>query len=549
MGVKAIRTLVLLLFGLVSAFAQRPVINAGGVVNAASFAGASQPASAIVRGAIASIFGQNLAPEIRQAEMLPLPRSLAGTSVTVEGIAAPLFYVSPTQINFQVPSELPDLPVSRELTDLTDLDVVWSQPVRVVVTTAAGVSEPVVVGLAQDAAGIFTQEARGCGHGAVLNVLPDGSRRLNSPTESIPPGGFVSIFATGLGPVIFPPDDGEAASSERLSHTQSGVAVYLGPPGFARLAFPVTYSGRAPGLVGVDQIDVRIPDDAPEGCAVPLTVGGLTRWSQPVTVSIRRGGGQCQDAQLARFGSLRWHRIVASEPQSSVSTTQETFTASFAEAPANQVIPLSASEEVRPKPGPRCPGTGLRTLRVGTISLEGVPSGPITVSPSTSLGEVTYTATLPSNSIKRGTVRVLAAGGPEVGSFQASLQIPPPIEITTALPPGTVIPQTQSFRVTWTGGSPDALVRVRLASYPTPITESAIECSAPASSGACTVELIRPFPDGPAVLPVIPSDDVRVTVIVGPGAGRVQTFSAPGFTREGTHEWSYEYRFTGLKIR
>jgi hypothetical protein len=417
------------------------------------------------------------------------------------------------------------------------------------VTTPAGASEPIAVGLARDAAGIFTQGARGCGQGAVLNVLPDGSWILNSPNQSASPGSFVSIFATGLGPVVFPPADGEPASSERLSHTQSGVAVYLGPPGFARLAFPVTYSGRAPELVGVDQINVHIPDDAVEGCAVPLTLVGLTRSSQPVTLSIRRGGGQCQDAQLARFGSLRWHRIVATGPQSSASATQETFTASFAEAPANQVIPLSGSEEVRPRPGSRCPGTGLRTLRVGTISLEGVPSGPITVSASTSLGEVVYTATLPANSVRAGTVRVLAEGGPEVGAFQASLQIPPPIEITTPLPPGTVIPQTQPFRVTWTGGSPDGLVRVRLASYPTPITESSTGCSAAASSGACTVELIRPFPDRPAVLPVIPSDDVRVTVIVGPGAGRVQTFSAPGFTREGTHEWRYEYRFTGLRIQ
>lgn len=528
-----------LLFVAVSAMAQRPVINEGGVVNAASYAGSDQPASAITRGGIASIFGRNLASESRQAETLPLPLSLAGTTVTVEGIAAPLFYVSPGQINFQVPG------------GLENLDTAFSRPLHVVVTTGAGASDPVPVDGARDAPGIFTLDARGCGHGAVLNVLPDGSRTVNGPDQSAVPGGFVSIFATGLGPVVFPPVDGEPASIYPLSHTQSSAGVYLGPSGFERHASPVTYSGRAPGLVGVDQVDVRLPEDAPEGCAIPLTLRAWTRQSQPVTISIRTGGGQCQTAPPARFGFLRWQRISTTGPQPSGAAVQETFTASFAEAAANQVMPPAGPPEpgcrcnvAVPKPGPRCLGTGPRTLGVGAITLEGIPSAPITVRPSTATGEVVYAAALPEGSVEERMVRVLAAGGLELGKFQAELPIPAPIQITSSLAPGTVIPRNQPFRVTWAGGRPDALVRVRLESHPAPIVESNCECTATASSGAVSFDL-----DHLGMLPVIPSDDVRVTITVSPGAGHAQGFSAPGLTREGTHEWSYEHRFMGLSIR
>ena len=80
------------------AFPQAPQLTAAGVVNAASYA---QP---IAPGSIVSIFGTNLAPAPARADHTLLPTSLAGTSVTIGGIAAPLFYVSPGQINAQVPS-------------------------------------------------------------------------------------------------------------------------------------------------------------------------------------------------------------------------------------------------------------------------------------------------------------------------------------------------------------------------------------------------------------------------------------------------------------
>jgi len=74
-----------------------PAINAGGVVNAAS------GGPTVVPGGVASIFGVNLAGGTQLASSTPLPTSLGGVQVTVNGIPAPIFFVSAFQINFQIP--------------------------------------------------------------------------------------------------------------------------------------------------------------------------------------------------------------------------------------------------------------------------------------------------------------------------------------------------------------------------------------------------------------------------------------------------------------
>jgi hypothetical protein len=405
----------------------------------------------------------------------------------------------------------------------------------------------------RDAVGIFTQESRGCGQGAVLNVTSDGGQTLNTPAESVSPGSFVSAYATGLGAVHFAPQDGYPAPRDPLPIKIAAVSVWLGLQGFVRSAPVVTYVGLAPDLVGVYQIDFRIPDDAPEGCGVPLTIWDSASMSQPVMISIRQRGGRCQDAPVARFASLRWRKTITTGPEQSAVSTQETFTATFAEGPENQVVPLVVPERRCPCPSedyimpeaPRCPGGGPRTLDAGALRLEGLPGGPIAVSPASSSGELIYTATLPAGSFRPGEVRVLGAGGPSVGAFRTGISIPAPIEITTPLPPGTRIPYLQPFRLTWRNGSPDALVRMKIVS-PYPYGEPSLDCTALASDGEMTLGLIGPDPPR---LPVLPSENAYLIVTVSPRAGQVQTFSAPGLTLGGKHEWSYEYRFYNLRIR
>jgi hypothetical protein len=83
------------------AFAQLPTISPGGIVEAASYSAPVAP------GSLVTIFGNNLASSEITARSIPLPAVLGGTSVLVNGMSAPLLYVSPNQINLQFPSSLP----------------------------------------------------------------------------------------------------------------------------------------------------------------------------------------------------------------------------------------------------------------------------------------------------------------------------------------------------------------------------------------------------------------------------------------------------------
>ena len=81
----------------VSAVVAQPQVNAA--TNAADYTPTLAP------GSIAAVFGTDLAPAPAYPSGLPLPPILNSVSVTINGKAAPLFYISALQINFQVPFE------------------------------------------------------------------------------------------------------------------------------------------------------------------------------------------------------------------------------------------------------------------------------------------------------------------------------------------------------------------------------------------------------------------------------------------------------------
>src|ERR1017187_2694756 len=94
------------------------------VVNAAGFQAPVAP------GSVISIFGTNLANTTMPASLTPLPTTLGGVSAVVNGsLKVPLFYVSPTQINAQLPYETP--------TGTATLSVNGSAPVSFTVTASA----------------------------------------------------------------------------------------------------------------------------------------------------------------------------------------------------------------------------------------------------------------------------------------------------------------------------------------------------------------------------------------------------------------------------
>jgi uncharacterized protein (TIGR03437 family) len=529
--------LLLILLAAGAVYGQRPVISPGGVVNAASYVAGGLTGRALSPASLVSIFGSNLAATEQVASGFPLPTTLGGTSVTMTGVPMPILYVSPRQINIQLSTvPVPVLPPTMD-------------PAPIVVVTAAGASEPYPLpGDIGGPFGIFTLDGSGCGRGAVLNVASDGSMSLNSPSNSASPGDFISVYGTGLGAVYNPPPAGSPAPSNPPSLAMSWYAV-LGvfdlAPRFPSgpLRTNVSWAGRAPGFVGLDQVNVRIPETVREGCGVPLTIEIMGR-SQPIPISIRRGGGACIDPPTAGYGQITWDRTVASGTDPAGIT--ETVTAAFPASPGKQPPPPTEYMGIGPSNiteyfGPSCPLPGYKSLDAGTVTIEGPGFGPVEAAPAVVDGQRVYRAALPNGTIRPGSFTVMASGGSEVEPFQSSLRIGSGINITSSFPPGTTVlrgrvPYVNSLTVNWTGGDPDAWVTLKLVTHRL-IYDSYAFVHARASIGTASVPVA--VPDGPA----------EIILELTPDPAQVPALSAPGVSLGGQHLWKYTYRFGGLTLQ
>ncbi len=232
-----------------------PSIPQGGIVNGASFAPGSVSLSP---GSIISIFGVSLASSTVSASSVPLPNTLANTRVEIDGQTAPLFFVSPGQVNAQVPAEISPSSVSLQVRNGTQ------------------VTPAVEITLGPAGPGIFSLDSSGSGPGAITHA---DSQVAVSATFPARPGEFLQIFANGLGPVTPPVATGFPASAEVLSTTDSGVEATIGG-----VPAEVSFSGLAPGFVGLYQMNVRVPEIADGVAEVIVTVNGSA--SNPVTIQI-----------------------------------------------------------------------------------------------------------------------------------------------------------------------------------------------------------------------------------------------------------------------
>lgn len=233
-----------------------PRIYPGGLVNSAHFG------QRIASGAIVSIFGERLASSTEAATGNLLPKVLGNARVTMSGMDLPLFYVSPGQINAQVPFELEH----RSTTD-----------VRVTVGGLAGDTVPVVLGSV--APGIFVV---GQGNSAVGAILRARDSALVTPADPVSRGEVITVFATGLGPVTPPVATGTRAGASPLSWT-----IYLPTVFIGGVAAPVSYHGLAPGFVGLYQVNATVPARAPVGTAVPIAIRVASVTSNTTPLAIR----------------------------------------------------------------------------------------------------------------------------------------------------------------------------------------------------------------------------------------------------------------------
>jgi uncharacterized protein (TIGR03437 family) len=257
------------------AFAQPPSIANGGVLNGASFA-TGQP---ITVGSLVSIFGSNLASALAQADTIPLSTNLGGVTVQWANggttINAPLVFVAGSQVNAQVPWELVPAGATQNVSVTVSANGTTSAPAQVTVGPfSPGIftaGPPTFYAIAQNVDGTLAQAA-----GSIPGLT----------THPVKVGDAIIIYATGLGAVDFPPPDGAipplpAPSANGLVNTLTPPVVTVGG-----ISAQVLFSGLQPQFVGVNQVNIVIPN-VPPGNAVPLQIqmGGITSPSN-VTIAV-----------------------------------------------------------------------------------------------------------------------------------------------------------------------------------------------------------------------------------------------------------------------
>ena len=200
----------------------RPEISSGAMRNAAS------GAETVAPGSLFSIYGANFANASTLVGESPWPATTGGVSVLVNGTAVPLYFVSASQINGQIPFNLTPGPASAQ------------------VRNAAGTSNPIPFEVTATAPGILQ-----FGENRAVAVNPDGS--VNTAENPIAGGGILLVYLTGIGAVDNPVATGAPASADPLSRPTAPIRVTIGDQ-----EAEVLYLGLAPGFVGLAQANIRV---------------------------------------------------------------------------------------------------------------------------------------------------------------------------------------------------------------------------------------------------------------------------------------------------
>lgn len=228
---------------------------------------------------IMASFGSNLSATTQAATTLPLPTTLGGVSVLVDGQPAGLFFVSPTQINYLVPTD----------TASGDAQVTVMNGNSVV--AQGRLSAPGV------APSLFTADASGQGlpAGLLLRVRANQQQsyeplaRFDVAQNRMVPvpitrnnGDTLYLVLFGSGFRNAPDSDGNSGNG-----VAENVEVTIGG-----LSAPVVFAGPAPGYAGLDQLNVQIPAEVTAGAQLTLVIKvsdgqGVMLRSNTVTVAIQ----------------------------------------------------------------------------------------------------------------------------------------------------------------------------------------------------------------------------------------------------------------------
>jgi uncharacterized protein (TIGR03437 family) len=221
------------------------------LLNGASF----YPGLALAPGAIGSIFGfvNQFGTTATSASSVPLPTQLQNVEVLVGGpggTPAPLFYVGNNQINFQVPAKTATGGNVEVTIERTDTGQILGDSYLTMNTVSPA---------------LFT--INGSGQGQVVALNQDNT--VNSSTNAAANGTVIQFFGTGQGVVPNMPADGAVATGLTPTPYTPQVIIGTAADNNPLPTSDVQYSGLAPGLVGVWQINALIPSTVAPTSASP----------------------------------------------------------------------------------------------------------------------------------------------------------------------------------------------------------------------------------------------------------------------------------------
>jgi uncharacterized protein (TIGR03437 family) len=470
--------------------------------------------SGIAQGSIFVVKGTNLSPAEVAFTSYPLPTTFHNVKITFtptsggSGTDAYMVYTCCSATQTQLAAVLPSTLAAGNY--------------NVTVTNNGVTSAPFTAAVVQRKPGLITQDGSGTGLALVDNYISATQLDVNRFTTGVVSGATISpakpgqtliAVGTGLGAVT----GGDNIASPGFDFASNGVTVRVIVGGVSIVPL---YAGRAPGFAGEDQINFTLPSNVPTGCTVSfqISVNGVLSNSSFISIAPDASSSACvypgfTSQQLQSFdqgvsytlGSFGLNQLSETLPQvgtvklNSVSGLFAKFTGFQLSGVAQYQPVQSGSCQVLHVTGTQGGGVSsggtAAVLDAGAITLNG-PAGS-NISNMTLKQDATniYSLALASDglpsipgvtggtgTIVAGAYTLSGAGGKDVGKFNASLTVGPPLTINGGLP--TTITRSSGMPLTWTGGNPSDLVEI--VGYAGTITGTGANATTDATEFICT---------------------------------------------------------------
>jgi uncharacterized protein (TIGR03437 family) len=223
------------------------------IVNAADF---SLP---VAPGGLITLLGSDLSPVSAASQPGPLSGAVNESCLTANGLPVPVIFVSPGQINAQLPFAL-------------------EGNTTLVLRTPSGVSDNFNITIKPVAPSIFRSGVAGP-QSDIPTVIRASNNQVVTLSNPIHHGDVLTIYATGLGRTNPPVEAGVPAPFDPLATVVVKPVVTIGG-----VPVEVLFAGLSPGHVGIYQLNVRVGVNVPEGLNVPLTI---SQGAEPTQVNVR----------------------------------------------------------------------------------------------------------------------------------------------------------------------------------------------------------------------------------------------------------------------